>query len=365
MMLTGCTDAPDMPASNNAAFDKDEALVKSRAQSDFDIQSAIDKAAPGETVYIPAGEYVTGTIRLHSDMTLVIDENATIIGTDDLDAYDHYRPTKDMTRYDTGAGTRNANLTGDARWTKALILAQNVKNVTIMGGGTINGMHRRDPQGEESMRGPHGILIAESENVTVKDIKIRKASNYAVLGYELVNSTFDGLDIEEGWDGIHIRGGEKLTIKNCDIKTGDDAIAGGYWKGMTISNCKLNSSCNGVRMIEPSSDFTIEGCNIYGPGKFPHITSGNTTSIYGIVFEPGAWGYAPGHTENVKILNSNIDRMGLTIVYNLGDGCTANGLLVDGVVGTNIRSGYRIVSQQTHATVWDNIDIRNSSVNGR
>lgn len=328
-------------------------------------RKAIEKTPEGDTLLIPAGRYITGTIHLKSHITLILQEGAELIANTDLDDYDCYHPTKDMTRYDTGAGTRNANLTGDERWTKALILGQNIESTTITGGGTIDGGHLEDPLGEESMRGPHTILIAESKNIRVENIKIRRASNYAVLGYELENSVFDSLDIEEGWDGVHIRGGENLVISNCDIKTGDDAVAGGYWKNMTITGCQLNSSCNGIRMIEPSTNLTISDCHIYGPGKFAHRTSREehrTGTIYGIVLEPGAWGYAPGHTENVVIRNVTIDRLLSPLVYSMGEDNTCSGLTVDGLRATHITYNTTPLNRQNCVKMWDNIDIRGMKV---
>lgn len=321
---------------------------------------AIAKTLEGDTLVIPAARYVTGTIHLKSHITVLFQEGAELIANTDLDDYDCYHPTKDMTRYDTGAGTRNANLTGDERWTKALILGQNLEGVTISG-GLIDGGHIEDPLGEESMRGPHTILIAESRDIKVENVKIRRASNYAVLGYELVNSVFDGLDIEEGWDGVHIRGGENLVISNCDIKTGDDAVAGGYWKNMTITGCRLNSSCNGIRMIEPSTDLTISDCHIYGPGKFAHRTSREehrTGTIYGIVLEPGAWGDAPGHTENVVIRNVTIDRLLSPLVYSMGEDNTCSGLTVDGLRATHITYNTTPLNRQNCVKMWDNIEIK-------
>lgn len=326
------------------------------------INKTIDKAPEGSVVLIPAGKYITGTIHLKSHITLRIEEGAEIIGTTNLDEYDCYHPTKDMTRYDTGAGTRNANLTGDERWTKALILGQNLDDITIEGKGLIDGQHITDSLGEESMRGPHGILLAECSNVKVSGIRIRRASNYAVLGYELNDAEFDGLDIEEGWDGIHIRGGENLIIRNCDIKTGDDAIAGGYWTNMLITDCRLNSSCNGFRMIEPSTNLTIQHCHIYGPGKFPHRTSGDekrTGTIYAIVLEPGAWGDAPGHTENVVIRDITIDRLLSPIVYSMSDNNTCSGLTIDGVRCTHVSYNTAPLNRQNTHKMWDNIRVNN------
>jgi len=325
------------------------------------LNKAIEKAPEGAVIHFPAGKYLTGTIHLKSHITLQIDEQAEIIGVKDLDAYDHYKPTKDMTRYDTGAGGANANLTGDERWTKALILGQNLEDVVITGKGTINGQHVEDSLGEESMRGPHGILIAESSNIKIEGLNITCASNYAVLCYELKNSRVDGLTICEGWDGVHIRGCENVVITNCDIKTGDDAIAGGYWKGMTITNCKLNSSCNGIRMIEPSTNLTIENCHIYGPGFYPHRTSREQQrkrSIYGIVLEPGAWGNAPGHTENVVIRNVTMDNLLSAIVYSMGENNTCSGLFVDGLKATHITYNTTPLNRQDCVRMWDNIHLK-------
>lgn len=323
----------------------------------------IQKAPEGAVIHVGPGKFLTGTIHLKSHMVLELDSLAEIIGVNDLDAYDHYKPTKDMTRYDTGEGSVNANLTGDERWTKALVLGQNLEDVIIRGGGTFNGQHVVDSLGEESMRGPHGILIAESKDIHLEDFQINCASNYAVLGYELVNSMVSGLTIHEGWDGVHIRGGENLIIKDCDIQTGDDAIAGGYWTNMMIKNCKLNSSCNGIRMIEPSTNLTIQDCTIYGPGVYYHRTSGPVTrSIYGIVLEPGAWGDAPGHTENVLIKDCNIDNVLSPVVYSMGEDNTCSGLTIDGLKATHITFNTTPLNRQECVRMWDNILIKDLSI---
>ena len=80
--------------------------------------------------------------------------------------------------------------------------------------------------------------------------------------------------MEEGWDGIHIRGGKDIRIRNCRFNTGDDAVAGGLWKNVVIENCYMNSSCNGIRLIMPATGLKIVDCEFRGPGKYPHRTSG-------------------------------------------------------------------------------------------
>lgn len=329
------------------------------------INKAIRAAKNGAVVKVPSGRYLTGTIHLKSGITLLIDEDAVIIGSEDLNDYDSYVPQRDMSKYDTGEGTRNANLSCDRRWTKALILGVGVSNSAIIGGGVIDGCHVRDSLGEESMRGPHVILLAECDNIELRDFSVRRASNYAVMCYELKDSEINGLKISEGWDGIHIRGCKDVEITGCDIKTGDDAIAGGYWHNMKILDCRLNSSCNGVRMIEPSDDVEIGRCTIYGPGEYPHRTSGaqqRRSSIYGIVLEPGAWGDAPGHTENVYIHDVTIDNLLSPIVYSMGDNNTCSGLTIENVTATQITYNTTPLNRQDCVKMWDNISIKNMVV---
>lgn len=329
------------------------------------INKAISVAKNGDVVMIPSGRYLTGTIHLKSDITLMIDEEAVLIGSENLDEYDSYVPQRDMSRYDTGEGTANVNLSTDRRWTKSLILGVGVSNVSIIGRGTIDGRHVRDSLGEESMRGPHAILLAECKNMRLSDFSVCRASNYAVMCYELENSEIKGLKISEGWDGIHIRGCEDVSIADCDIKTGDDAIAGGYWNNMKILDCKLNSSCNGVRMIEPSCNVEIGNCSIYGPGVYPHRTSGELqrrSSIYGIVLEPGAWGDAPGHTENVYIHDVTIDNLQSPIVYSMGENNTCSGLTIENVTATRISYNTTPLNRQDCVRMWDNISIKNMIV---
>lgn len=336
------------------------------------INRAIAKAGEGDTVVIGAGSWTTATIYLKSHMTLLIEEGATLVAATDPELYGHYQPSHDMSRYDTGEGTRNANLTGDARWTRALILGQHIEDVTLCGGGTIDGMHIEDPLGEEQMRGPHTLLLAEAENIRVEDLHMVRASNYAVLGYELKDCHFRNLTIEQGWDGIHIRGGERIVISDCDIATGDDALAGGYWQGMEIRHCLLNSSCNGLRIIEPSQQVKVNECRIYGPGRFPHRTRlerpiaeplpAGHDLIYGIVIEPGAWGKAPGRTDGIVIENVSIDNSWAPVAYTMGEDNTCGSLTMKNVEGTHIRGVAQPVNRQDCIQSWDVMTLQNVSV---
>ena len=79
------------------------------------IQMAIDAcaAAGGGTVFLPAGQYTSGQIRLRSHMRLYIDSGATLYASLDARAFD-----KDKA---------------------ALIYAEDVQNISIEGRGTVDG----------------------------------------------------------------------------------------------------------------------------------------------------------------------------------------------------------------------------------
>jgi len=333
------------------------------------INRAIEKTPENGTLIIPAGKWLTGTIHLKSNMTLQIEEGAELLGSLNPDDFDSYIPQKDMSKYDTGAGTRNSNVTTDSRWTKALILGERLENIRICGKGTINGQHLEDSLGEESMRGPHTLLLAECKNIEVKNINIIKASNYAILGYELESANFENLSINEGWDGIHIRGGNNISINNCNIQTGDDAIAGGYWNNTCISNCSLNSSCNGIRVIEPCENVLITDCHIFGPGVYPHRTRlphpinyplpAGHDMLWGIVIEPGAWGDAPGITKNFRINKSTIENTWGPIAYSMGVNNECEDLYLEDITATHIRGVAQPINRQECVKSWSQIICNN------
>lgn len=288
-------------------------------------------------IVVPEGEYPSSTITLLSDVEIHLCEGAEIVGVEDPEAYSSFVPRRDMSQYDSGDGTVNQNNSRDARWNRALILANGVHDITLTGPGRINGRHVFDPLGEEFMRGPHAIVFGDCENVVLDGINICCAANYAFMGYALKNASFTGVSIFEGWDGIHIRGGENIVISDCDFATGDDSIAGGYWTGMEIRDCRINSSCNGIRMIMPSQGVDIHDCTFTGPGRFPHRTSGEKrrcNMLYGIVFEPGGWGAAPGEMGGLNVHDCTMANTLGPIAVSVSSECTARDLTISNVTAT-------------------------------
>lgn len=273
----------------------------------------------GGTVVVPEGVFRTGSVYLKSNVMLHLDRGATLKGVDRLDAYQPLKTSADLSRYESGVGTVNYNSATDPQWSKAMVFAVGVNNAGIEGEGSLDGADVRNPKGEEGMRGPHTVLLADCRDMRFEGFSVKHSANYAFLGYQLSSSRFERLLIEGGWDGIHLRGATDVAITHCELHTGDDAIAGGYWHGMTISRNVLNSSCNGIRMIMPSTRLDICDNTIYGPGRYEHITSRRTRSEAAINLEPGGWGPAPGRLDSIRILRNDIASVLTPLCVTLGN----------------------------------------------
>lgn len=76
------------------------------------IQKAIDacSAAGGGQVRFPPGTFLSGTLHLRSNVTLQVDAGARLVGTTDLDRYQHYTPPAGTHELRAGNVTRKLNV---------------------------------------------------------------------------------------------------------------------------------------------------------------------------------------------------------------------------------------------------------------
>ncbi len=129
------------------------------------IQMAVDSCAKsgGGTVYFPPGVYLCGSIHLKSEVALYLDHGATLMASSNDEDFDPYE---------------NLDFENDADHETsffhfALIWGEDVKRIVILGSGTIDG--NRNKRG-----GPKPIALKRCQNVTIKDITILNAPNYAI-----------------------------------------------------------------------------------------------------------------------------------------------------------------------------------------
>ena len=320
------------------------------------INKAIETCAyeGGGTVRVPEGVFLTGTLFLKSGVHLYLEEGAVICGVSRLDAYASLSSDKAAPYYRVKS----------VRWNRALIIGEKVSRIAITGKGKIDGGHLEDEKGEEGLRGPHVIGLSRSSDIEISGITIRRASNYACMGYDLERAEFKSLTIEEGWDGIHIRGGKNIRISECRFHTGDDAIAGGLWEHLSVRNCDLNSSCNGIRVIMPVREVEVEGCRFEGPGKYPHRTSGKrqrANMLSGIIVQPGAWFSAPGKVENISIRNCSFDRLDNPFLFTLNRGNEGKGIVLKNLKGHRLLRAAASIESWEEAS-WQDIELSDISL---
>jgi polygalacturonase len=221
-----------------------------RTKDTLPLQAAIDAAArAGGAVRFPSGEYVSGTLRLRSGVTLRLDAGATLIASSDDDDFD---PPEDPV-HETFADRE----TRDVAF--ALLRGQSLQRVAIVGPGRIDG-------GRSGREGPKPIALRECRGVRIHGPAIANAGNYniSLLGCDDVD--IEGVTITNGYsDGIDPDCCRRVRIAGCRIESRDDAIvlktslALGRRRpteDVTVTGCHLVTMHNGLKLgTESSGDF--------------------------------------------------------------------------------------------------------------
>lgn len=261
------------------------------------IQSAIDECEDngGGTVYLPSGQYRSGTLHLCDDLELKIMPGARLIAV------------KDKGHFDEPEEVKFPEAQGDecAIFHYSLLAGEGIGNVRITGGGSIDDerLHRK---------GPKPIGLKDCYNITIRDINIYNSPNYAVsLGNCEIILIENVRVFYSNADGIDLDCCRNAQIVNCSITSRDDSIvlkgSLAYGKplqsaNIVITNCDLATSCVGFKIgTESNSDFkniTFSNCVIHplGVARSP---------LAGIALET----VDGGHMEGLTI--SNVSMMGM------------------------------------------------------
>ena len=214
------------------------------------IQAAIDACAgSGGSVVLKEGVFVSGMITLKSKMTLFIDASATLLGSRDKADFPTTHPPTGNTQL------RNCR--------KALIYAEGAEDITIDGGGIIDGNGKLGmwlgghSEIDESLR-PMAIYNAQCKNVTLQNLYIKDAAMWGVVSLETDDLTIRNLvihsDVFGNRDGIDVLDCHRVRIEDCTIYSEDDAIClkSGVRRGLrdvVVRNCYVTQStvANGLK----------------------------------------------------------------------------------------------------------------------
>ena len=244
------------------------------------IQTAIDTCflAGGGEVIIPEGCFLTGGLRLRSNVTLHLMENAVLAGSTNPEDYltylnDEIEPIN-KEDLDMPAPTvmpqcyKSRSAKPYSRWNNAVIRAINAKNIAIIGekNAIISGQNCYDELGEENYRGPHGINMWFCENVTLSGYTFKDSGNWAHAIQNSKNIHADGITVLGGHDGFDIRTCDDVVVENATFYSGDDAIAGFDNINVVVRNSLLNSSCSAMRF--GGTNVLVENCTVAAPNKY-------------------------------------------------------------------------------------------------
>lgn len=209
------------------------------------INAAIESAvkAGGGTVYLPAGNYLCGSIRLKSNIALFIDQGATIIAA----------PVNAENDYDAEEKSISIQYqdSGHSHWKNSLIWGIDLENVSILGTGWINGKNLYKDWVRGSLQNANkAISLYRCKNVIMRDVTIIHGGWFAILATGIDNLTIDNLKIDTNRDGIDIDCCRNVHVSNCSVNSPyDDGIclkstfALGFARAtenVTIGNCLVS-----------------------------------------------------------------------------------------------------------------------------
>jgi polygalacturonase len=283
-----CTSLP-MPLGE--VFDITKFGASSEKENNAEcINSAITACSQsgGGVVLVSSGKYFCGTLYLQDNVTLYIQDGASLVAVHDASKFD-----------------------------KAFIRADGVSNVAIMGPGKICGegefFHVAPPmtpmleepqvsdvvamEREFRLRVRHGIkdrpdamfLFHHSSMLRFENLIIENSMNWC-----LHVNTSDGVVIKNvvinnnrqiaNADGIDIVGTRNVEISDTFISTADDGIVLKCLKGtgavenVTVRNCHIISTCNafkiGTETYHDINNILVENCTFELPDIYPGTISG-------------------------------------------------------------------------------------------
>jgi polygalacturonase len=235
-------------------------------------QSLIDSCSNngGGTIFFPPGEFLTGTFQIKNNVNIYLSPGATIWGSKNRSDYSQ----------------------------DCLVYAEDAKNISITGMGTINGNGKsfwedllKQKLSEEAMRQKmwrpenmmtfvrcnnlvlQGITVANSPAWTIHPIDCERVT---ITGISILNGIFE----EDGpnTDGINPDGCSKLRISDCYLQCGDDCIvikitersATKVCRDIVVTNCVLITTETALKIgTETFGEFrniTFSNCVVHDSG---------------------------------------------------------------------------------------------------
>lgn len=374
MSLPPAISFPDQ-VCNIADYD---AVSGGKTENTAAFQKAIAACADagGGKVEVPSGIWLTGPIRLESNIDLDVDKGAEIVFSSDFK--DYLPPV--FTRFQ---GIELYNYSSP-------IYAQNVQNVAITGQGKLNGQGKawydfnqteeaatqalqanpNDPAArvsfgklylmgrenvpvtkrifgdEKDALAPPFIQFVNSKNILLQGVSIENSPSWTIQPIYCQNITIRDISIKNdgpNTDGVDIDSSQNVLIEKSKFDTGDDAVA-----------IKSGRDEDGLRVARPSENIIFRNSQIDSAHSALAIgseISGGVKNVLAYNLDVNYVTYGVrlkstqgrgGNVEGVWVKNMNVHR------------ATSTAIQIDSDYGTPV-PGY----DQTTLTSFKNINIGN------
>lgn len=258
------------------------------------IQSAIEAcaAAGGGRVVIPAGKFLSGSLWLRSHVELHLERGAVLKASENIDDYNA-----------DDAYPQNFGCPESEKWrAKHLLMAIECEDVGLTGDGTLDGSadaYRGEPIPWSAFCWKDGLALAKDpeilrpgqlvcfiecrqvrvENVTLVNMPcwgcfLHGCDVVQVRGLKVFNPTFNANS-----DGLDIDSCSHVTVSDCIIDTGDDAIA------IRGSNARLKNNTKPCEFVTISNCVLGSASSVFrigvGVGLIRHVRVSNITVVRG------------------------------------------------------------------------------------
>ena len=309
--LAAAAAAADLPSGLRIFNVKDYGASGRKADSSqAAIQKAIDACAAsgGGMVYLPPGDYSSGTLHLRSHVRFFVEAGATVYSIKRKSAFDK----------------------------ESLLYGEDLVNITVEGRGVFDG----EAAYERRLKGDHQddfirpnqieqekagqpllrsfpktdqfgnlLLLVSCKDVRISGVSFIDSPSWTMHPVHCERMVIDGIyirtSLKDGvWaDGIDPDCCRDLRISNSTIETGDDALVfySMDWFGpatpcenITVTNCRLSSASSAIKFCDGNiagiRNVTIDNCVI-------------TNSNRGIAFMT----FDGGPVENIVLSNLTIE----------------------------------------------------------
>lgn len=296
----------------------------------------------GGTVFVPEGSWLTGAIRLESNINLHLDAKAEIIFTQ---SFEDYLPVV-FTRFE---GVEIYNFSPP-------IYARDAQNIAITGKGKINGNsknfwweinktyeaflnlekiyqiaqgitpleERRFGKPEYGIR-PNFIELINCDRILIEGVQIIDGSMWTIHPVYSQNILIRNISIEthkgKNTDGVVIDSSKNALIEDSFFSTGDDAIAiksGRDEDGRRVGKPSENIVARNIRIDETHAGLAI-GSEVSGGIRnvfASNFSINNSDFGFRIKSNPSRGGKVEGiHLENFQVESSEIAGFEINLSY--------------------------------------------------